>query len=239
MFTKFSLLTLCFVLVQASSSSTHNYDVGRIDEVINEYIAFELIKNPVNGLKTSFDKLQVKITFVNNYRLRVKIQNADLEHQRFEVPLQLVLDERETIRTSRQYDVRIGDDSVLEVVRRSTNSVIWSMHLSSIIFGDDLVQATNQLSSFKLFGLGEHVDSYLKQFQNESKTYLLKNSGSLPLEQNALYGSHPVYLNYENGSTAHSVFLLNSNAMEIVLSPNRTITWRGKLSFFLNSISYL
>ena len=63
------------------------------------------------------------------------------------------------------------------------------------------------------------------------------NEGNLPRPEKNLYGSHPTYLNFEPNGYAHSVFLMNSNAMEIILNPNQTITYRilgGIIDFHVN-----
>lgn len=142
------------------------------------------------------------------------------------------------------YSIKVGgngdDSSILKIIRRNTGTQIWSMDLGKLIFNNHIIRVTNELASTKLYGFAEHMDSYLKDFENKPKTILLHNRGELPRPDNPLYGSHPVYLNYENVSStiyAHSVFLLNSNPMEVVLFPNKTLTYTvlgGVLDFFIN-----
>ncbi|MEE6526561.1 hypothetical protein FKM82_027267, partial [Ascaphus truei] len=60
---------------------------------------------------------------------------------------------------------------------------------------------------------------------------------SCALQRDAnLYGSHPFYLAMEKGGSAHGVFLLNSNAMDVLLQPTPALTWRttgGILDFYV------
>lgn len=198
-----------------------------------------MTKNLKYGSKDNLEKLHVKIDFINDYRLRCKITDAN--SKRFEVPLQIDLDKQKSNQTSRLYDVKIGghdeDSSILKIIRRKTNGLIFSMDLGKLIFSDQFIQVQNELTSFRLMGLGEHMDTFHKNFRTESKTLVLFNQGDLPRPNKPLYGSHPVYLNYESNGNAHSVFLLNSNAQEVVLNPNKTLTWRtlgGILDFHIN-----
>lgn len=85
------------------------------------------------------------------------------------------------------------------------------------------------------------MDTHQKHFAQDGKKIIhLHNRGKLPRPNTPLYGSHPVYLTFEHGRivTAHTVFLLNSHAMEIELSSDNTTTWRvlgnGILDFFVN-----
>lgn len=52
-----------------------------------------------------------------------------------------------------------------------------------------------------------------------------------------LYGSHPFYLSVEDGyGHSNGVFLFNSNAMDVILQPKPSITWRtigGILDFYV------
>lgn len=54
-------------------------------------------------------------------------------------------------------------------------------------------------------------------------TLFTRDQGTPPGYTN-LYGVHPFYLNMEPNGDAHGVFLLNSNAMDIILQPTPAIT---------------
>jgi len=241
---KSSFIIFCFLLVHKfnfiSSVNNDNYLISPVVST-DDWMYFQLTRNPRSNNTKNFRELNVRINFLNDYRLRVHIQNHYYENQNFEVPIELDLDRQKSNLNRRLYRIKLSsfrdDESILTVIRKSNNKVVWKLNLGSIEFRENLVQATNTLASHRLFGLGEHVDYYMKRFQNESKTILLYNTGALPRPENPLYGSHPIYLNYEQDSNAHSVFLMNSNAMEITLSPQKTITWKahgGILDFFLN-----
>ena len=68
--------------------------------------------------------------------------------------------------------------------------------------------------------------------------YTLFNSDIYPNENVPLYGSHPFLLNVDQKDKGRSsgVFLMNSNAMDVLLQPEPAVTWRpigGVLDFFV------
>ncbi|VDI02413.1 lysosomal alpha-glucosidase [Mytilus galloprovincialis] len=72
--------------------------------------------------------------------------------------------------------------------------------------------------------LGEHRGPMLYNV-NWTK-FTMWNKDNPPHEKANLYGSHPFYLVMENDGKSHGVFLLNSNAMDVILQPAPAITWR-------------
>ncbi|RWS18316.1 lysosomal alpha-glucosidase-like protein, partial [Leptotrombidium deliense] len=86
-------------------------------------------------------------------------------------------------------------------------------------------------------GLAEHTTDLCIP-TNERKLYTLFNRGDQPQENNTglnLYGFHPFYLAMEKDGSAHGVYFHNTNAMDIVVQPGSTITYRtvgGRLDFF-------
>ena len=178
-------LFLVYSSVQ-SASKDDNYLLGPIISD-DESLEFELTKNSKYGFKDNLQSLHVKVDFLNDYRVRCKIKNGNFSQKRFEAPIQLDLDIQTPNETSRLYEVKLGgrqaDSSVLKIIRKQTNTTIWSMDLGKIIFSDQFIRVTNQLTSLKLFGLGEHMDTYLKNFTKQSKTIVLFNRGRLPLPE--------------------------------------------------------
>lgn len=86
------------------------------------------------------------------------------------------------------------------------------------------IQLSYFLPSKYIYGLGEHRDTLL---HNTNWTrFTLWNKDQAPVENSNLYGSHPFYMMMENDGKSHGVFLLNSNAMDVLLQPAPALTWR-------------
>lgn len=78
-----------------------------------------------------------------------------------------------------------------------------------------------------IYGLGEHSET-LRLPTNITRTLWARDSFGIPRNSN-LYGVHPVYLEHRHGTkggSAHGVFLLNSNGMDVVLSPGGALEYR-------------
>lgn len=68
-----------------------------------------------------------------------------------------------------------------------------------------------------------------------------RDQGTSNSDGSNLYGVHPLYLNLEEDGNAHGVFLLNSNAMDVILHP-RYLTYRtigGIFDFYGWNVSSL
>ena len=85
-----------------------------------------------------------------------------------------------------------------------------------------------------MYGLGEHKGT-LRRSTNYSR-FSFYNEDRAPAYDKRLYGTHPLYINIEPDGSANGMWLLNSNAMDILLQPTPAITYRpigGILDFFL------
>uniref|UniRef100_A0A4W5QX90 Alpha glucosidase n=1 Tax=Hucho hucho TaxID=62062 RepID=A0A4W5QX90_9TELE len=85
------------------------------------------------------------------------------------------------------------------------------------------LQLSTSLASSLVSGLGEHYTPLSLDLNWTSLT--LWNRDMAPHGDANLYGSHPFYMVQEGDGQAHGVFLLNSNAMEVVLQPSPALTW--------------
>ncbi|NXA43466.1 LYAG glucosidase, partial [Eudromia elegans] len=106
--------------------------------------------------------------------------------------------------------------------------------VAPLLFADQFLQISTSLPSHFIAGLGEHLTSLMLDTSWTKIT--LWNRDMAPVPQVNLYGSHPFYLAMEDGGLAHGVFLLNSNAMDVVLQPSPALTWRttgGILDFYV------
>ncbi|NXU78626.1 LYAG glucosidase, partial [Oreotrochilus melanogaster] len=118
--------------------------------------------------------------------------------------------------------------------------------VAPLFFADQFLQISTSLPSRFISGLGEHLTP-LCPWPLARGRHVGAVPRSLALASPALhcalfqpqvnlYGSHPFYLVMEDSGLAHGVFLLNSNAMDVLLQPSPALTWRttgGILDFYV------
>ncbi|KAL1005157.1 hypothetical protein UPYG_G00055320 [Umbra pygmaea] len=191
----------------------------------------------VRAVKTYYPKdiltLQLDLLYETDHRLRVRI--TDPSDSRFEVPIQVPNASAKA--TSPAYTVELSKEPFGLVVKRtSTGAVLLNTSVAPLFFCDQFLQLSSSLASRYVYGLGEHRSSFLHDVQWNTLTMWARDAA--PVELTNLYGVHPFYLAMEEGGrgTAHGFFLLNSNAMDVVLQPGPAITWRtigGILDFYV------
>ena len=121
------------------------------------------------------------------------------------------------------------------VTRKSTGRVLFNSTAGAMIFEDQFLQLSTLLPSNVIYGLGEHVEDFQLN-TNWSRLTLFARDAGTPVGGTNLYGVHPFYVNIEPDGNANGVFLLNSNAMEIILQPRPDLTYRtigGILDFYI------
>ncbi|NXP79159.1 LYAG glucosidase, partial [Ramphastos sulfuratus] len=133
------------------------------------------------------------------------------------------------------YEVQVNQDPFgLVVYRQRDGQVLLNTTVAPLFFADQFLQISTSLPSHFVSGLGEHLTPLIL---NTSWTRVtLWNRDMAPAPQVNLYGSHPFYLGMEDDGSAHGVFLLNSNAMDVLLQPSPALTWRttgGILDFYI------
>ncbi|CAH2008235.1 unnamed protein product [Acanthoscelides obtectus] len=121
-----------------------------------------------------------------------------------------------------------------KVLRKEDKTIIFdSNNFQNLIYSNQFIQISSKLPSKYIYGLGEHRSTFL--LSTDWSLFTLFNHDAIPQFNKNGYGSHPFYLLLENSSKSHGVFLLNSNAMDIILQPAPAITFRtigGVLDFY-------
>ncbi|KAL6111023.1 uncharacterized protein ACO6RY_19988 [Pungitius sinensis] len=175
--------------------------------------------------------LEVEMRHETDTRLRVRI--TDPFAPRFEVPISVPAAAAKA--QSPDYTVELSESPFGLIVKRSaTGVVLLNTTVAPLFYADQFLQLSTSLQSRFLYGLGEHRSTFLHDLHWNTLTMWARDVP--PTEQANLYGAHPFYLAMEDGGDAHGVFLLNSNAMDVVLQPAPALTWRtigGILDFYV------
>lgn len=175
--------------------------------------------------------VEVEMRYETDKRLRVRI--TDPSSSRFEVPISVPTVANKT--ESPDYIIELSKQPFgLVVKRRSTGAVLLNTTVAPLFYADQFLQFSTSLPTQFIYGLGEHRSTFLHDVHWNTLTMWARDVP--PTEQTNLYGAHPFYLAMEDGGNAHGFFLLNSNAMDVVLQPAPALTWRtigGILDFYI------
>ncbi|KAJ3614608.1 hypothetical protein NHX12_018179 [Muraenolepis orangiensis] len=176
--------------------------------------------------------LHLETRHETDMRLRVRI--TDPSNSRYEVPIAVPEATRKANHPA--YSVELCKDPFGLVVKRlSTGMVLLNTTVAPLFYADQFLQFSSSLPGPFLYGLGEHRAAFLHDVHWTTLTMWARDVP--PVENTNLYGAHPFYLALEEpGGEAHGFFLLNSNAMDVVLQPAPAVTWRtigGILDFYV------
>ncbi|XP_034449680.1 lysosomal alpha-glucosidase isoform X3 [Hippoglossus hippoglossus] len=148
----------------------------------------------------------------------------DPSSRRYEVELPAGVPQSRADGDDALYTTEYQSDPFGFIVRRKSNGkVIMNTTVAPLLFADQYLQLSTTLASSLVSGLGEHYTSLLLDLNWTSLT--LWNRDMAPHADANLYGSHPFFLVQEEDGLAHGVFLLNSNAIEVMLQPTPALTW--------------
>ncbi|XP_015783663.1 lysosomal alpha-glucosidase [Tetranychus urticae] len=215
-------------------SDYKGYEIADVQQEKNSAL-IKLVRKVASGFPQDISNVSVEITGLDDERLRIRF--VDAEKDRFEVPMPFFnVSEAEQF-NSTLYKITINQDGKLLVSRTSTGTVIFNADLSTLIYSDKFIQLSVRVPSQYLYGLGEHKASFKKDLTGWNRyTMFARDIG--PTEGVNLYGSYPFYIMPEDDDSmnAHGVFLLNSNAMDVITQSTPAITYLtigGILDFFL------
>ncbi|XP_062936672.1 lysosomal alpha-glucosidase isoform X2 [Cynocephalus volans] len=179
------------------------------------------------------DILTLRLDVLMETESRLHFTIKDPANRRYEVPLETP--QVHSRAPSTLYSVEFSEEPFGVVVRRRLDGrVLLNTTVAPLFFADQFLQLSTSLPSHYITGLAEHL-SPLMLSTNWTKITLW-NRDMAPTPNVNLYGSHPFYVVLEDGGSAHGVFLLNSNAMDVVLQPSPALSWRstgGILDFYV------
>ncbi|XP_028311822.1 lysosomal alpha-glucosidase-like isoform X3 [Gouania willdenowi] len=169
---------------------------------------------------------------VSTLSLEVMELNADCLHltvkdpssQRYEVQIPGVVPQSKADAAEVLYTIQYQHNPFGFIVQRKSNRrVIMDTTVAPLLFADQYLQLSTMLASTLVSGLGEHYTTLILDLNWTSLTFW--NRDMAPHADVNLYGSHPFYIVQEEDGFAHGVFLLNSNAIEVMLQPTPALTW--------------
>ncbi|XP_042307662.1 lysosomal alpha-glucosidase [Sceloporus undulatus] len=175
--------------------------------------------------------LELDVLFETQSRLHFTLR--DPANKRYEVPLETPQSSNKA--SSTLYSIHFSADPFgLVILRTSSGHVLLNTTVAPLFYADQFLQLSTSLPSSFISGLGEHLTSLILNVNWTKITMWNRDMSPMPFSN--LYGSHPFYLALEEDGLAHGVFLLNSNAMDVILQPSPALTWRttgGILDFYV------
>ncbi|XP_024114980.1 lysosomal alpha-glucosidase [Oryzias melastigma] len=189
----------------------------------------------VKEVKTYYpgDILTVEVETRQETDTRLRVRMTDPSNSRFEVPISVPNPTEKAENPG--YVVEFSKQPFgITVRRRSTGALLLNTSVAPLFYADQFLQFSTVLPTQFIYGLGEHRSTFLHDINWNTLTMWARDVP--PTEKTNLYGVHPFYLAMEEDGNAHGFFLLNSNAMDVVLQPAPALTWRtigGILDFYV------
>ncbi|GAB6028306.1 hypothetical protein CHUAL_002480 [Chamberlinius hualienensis] len=180
------------------------------------------------------DNIRLSVEFWSENILRIKFD--DPANQRYEVPI-TIYNKPSAKPSATDYSVSYTStpEFGIYVTRKSTGAVVFDTRVTGFIFSDQFLQTTTLVPSANVYGFGENRHGRFLHDMNYVQWSMFSRDNP-PSAGGNLYGVHPFYLNVENDGNANGVFLLNSNALEVAMHPDPSITYRsigGVLDFYV------
>ncbi|KAJ6469014.1 alpha-glucosidase [Mycena vitilis] len=182
--------------------------------------SLKLAGTACNVFGTDIPSLSLKVVYETTNRIHVKI--TDPASARYEVPDSVLPRPSDANpvspkASSIQFNYTTSPFS-FSIVRTSTKEVLFSTASHPIIYEPQYLRVkTNLAANANIYGLGEHTNTFRLDPDNTTLTLWSRDAYGVPTGSN-LYGNHPVYFEHRSTGT-HGVLLLNSNGMDIKLTP--------------------
>uniref|UniRef100_A0A8B7TU07 alpha-glucosidase n=1 Tax=Castor canadensis TaxID=51338 RepID=A0A8B7TU07_CASCN len=180
----------------------------------------------------------VLLTTENQTPSRLRFKITDPNNERYEVPHQFVKEFTGHTLSETLYDVEVAEKPFsIKVTRKSNNKVLFDTSIGPLVYSNQYLQISTKLPSEYMYGLGEHNH---KRFRHDLywKTWPIFTRDEAPGDNNHnLYGHQTFFMCIEDiTGKSFGVFLMNSNAMEILIQPTPIVTYRvigGILDFYI------
>ncbi|XP_049750058.1 maltase-glucoamylase [Elephas maximus indicus] len=182
------------------------------------------------------DNVLLTAEYQTSNRFHFKLTDQDKD--RYEVPHEHVQPFEGNAPSSLSYKVEVSKQPFsIKVTRQSNNRVLFDSSIGPLLFADQFLQLSIRLPSANVYGLGEHVHQQYRHDMNW-KTWPIFARDAFPNEDvKNLYGTQTFFLCLEDASgLSFGVFLMNSNAMDVVVQPAPAVTYRvigGILDFYV------
>ncbi|KAJ7494439.1 alpha-glucosidase [Mycena galericulata] len=182
--------------------------------------SLKLAGKACNVFGTDIPSLSLEVVYETTDRIHVKI--TDPTSVRYEVP-ESVLPRPSSAKPVAPASAAIHfkyttSPFTFSIVRSSTSEVLFSTASHPIIYEPQYLRVkTNLADNANIYGLGEHTNTFRLDPDNTTLTLWSRDAYGVPNGTN-LYGNHPVYFEHRSTGT-HAVLLLNSNGMDIKLTP--------------------
>ncbi|XP_064475878.1 lysosomal alpha-glucosidase-like [Ornithodoros turicata] len=183
-----------------------------------------------SGIPGDVNVLQVQVIRYDTNIVRIRLVDPNV--RRYEVPYPNVPDQERQLFGI--YDATVTPDGEIQIARISSRKFVFHTNVSTLVYTSQFLQLTTQLPSRYVYGIGDSKSPLLRS--TEWNKITLFNFGRSPAEGKNLYGSHPFVLVHEETGETSGIFLLNSNAMDVILQPSPAVTFRttgGILDLFV------
>ncbi|KAL3184189.1 hypothetical protein MRX96_032473 [Rhipicephalus microplus] len=205
------------------------YKVDSIQRSPTKIVARAVRVTP-SGLPDEIRAIQVEVTNYNDNTARIRVY--DPSAARYEVPLPNVPQKDHYFPV--MYETSVSPAGDVEIIRPVSRKVVFHTNISTLVFADQFLQMSTYIPSRYVYGVGDVKSPLLRSTDWQKIT--LFNAGRSPTEGKNSYSSHPFVLVHEETGESCGVFLLNSNAMDILLKPSPSVTFRttgGILDLFV------